>query len=103
MTTPRLTAQLLVGILVYKVALLTYVLAADGTDYEDGANSVTFDAGSSSGSEECVNVTMIDDNVKEENESFLFVISPGGDGAVVLGISSADVLVTDDDGQKYEI
>ena len=46
----------------------------------------------------CTIVPIVDDEVKEEDESFLFVISPGGDGAIVLEETSTDVYILDDDG-----
>ena len=70
----------------------------DETDYESGTGYLKFEAGSSSGAVVCTIVTVVDDEVKEEKESFLFVISPGGDGAIVLEEASTDVYILDDDG-----
>ena len=50
-----------------------------------------------SGAYECINISIVDDYIKEENESFLAVLSPGGDEAVHLASHYADVYIIDDD------
>ena len=46
---------------------------------------------------ECTTIPILDDEVKEENESLIFVIS-SSDAAVRLDTSSTDVFIVDDDG-----
>ena len=57
-----------------------------------------FEGGSSSGSVQCATVPIVNDEVKEDNESFTFAISAGGDGDIVLGRTRTEVYIVDDDG-----
>ena len=57
-----------------------------------------FEGGSSSGSVQCATVPIVNDEVKEDNESFTFAISAGGDGDIVLGRTRTEVYIVDDNG-----
>ena len=70
----------------------------DGTDYESSEGYLVFEGGSSSGSVQCATVPIVNDEVKEDNESFTFAISAGGDGDIVLGRTRTEVYIVDDDG-----
>ena len=73
------------------------MLTLDETDYIRIEGSLTFEANSSSGTLECTSVPIVDDELKEENESFIFVIS-SSDDAVRLDVTTTDIHITDDDG-----
>ena len=72
----------------------------DGTDYESSEGYLMFEEVSNSGSVQCATVPIVNDEVKEDNESFIFVISAGGDSDVVLEKSSTDVSIIDNDGMS---
>ena len=60
---------------------------------------MTFESGSVAGDVKCVGIGIIDDDCKENNESFVFSIGAGGDPSVHIDDSRADVYIIDDDGK----
>ena len=72
-------------------------LNIDGSDFFSNTNELKFENGSISGTVECTNLEIIDDTIKEGNESFALVFCPGGDEAVHLQDHSATVHIIDDD------
>ena len=76
------------------------VLYLDGTDYLGYKYQLTFANTSTNGSVECLYLEIFDDNIKEENETFLAVLSPGGDEAVHLLNHYAEVHIHDDDSMS---
>ena len=73
------------------------VCSSDGTDYYGSTCRLTFESGSMDGAAECVDIDIIDDDYKEENESFIFAICAGGDPSVHIDDFYADVYIIDDD------
>jgi hypothetical protein len=71
--------------------------AMNEADFVGGKYQLHFENGSVSGAIDCIDIEIIDDNIKEGNESFLVVLSPGGDEAVHLVNHYADVYIIDDD------
>ena len=69
----------------------------DEADFVGGKYQLHFENGSVSGAIDCIDIEIIDDYIKEGNESFLAVLSPGGDEAVHLVNHYADVYIIDDD------
>ena len=100
--TLHLMAQLKVCLLLYYVLKTSphkhSTCDTDGTDYESSEGYLIFEEGSSSGSVQCATVPIVNDEVKEDNESFTFAISAGGDGDIVLGRTRTEVYIVDDDG-----
>ena len=71
-------------------------------DFEPRACNLTFGPGNSTGDVDCADITIINDDYKEENESFTFAICPDDDAAHLLGPDSAfaDVYIIDDDSKS---
>ena len=72
--------------------------SSDYTDYEGRVCRLTFESGSMSGAVDCVDIEIIDDDYKEENESFVFALCAGGDPSVHIDNFYADVYIIDEDG-----
>ena len=60
-----------------------------------------FLSGSTTGDKQCVNITIIDDNYKEENESFVFAICAGGEESVHIDDFYANVYIIDDESKLF--
>ena len=76
-------------------------LLIGGSDYVSISNlPVVFMAGDGLGSTACTNVTVIDDDVVESNETFSITATASSDPVNILMISEAEVIITDDDGKK---
>ena len=73
----------------------------DYTDYEGGVSYVRFLSGTSAMDRQCVDIAIINDDCKEENESFVFSIGAGGDASVHINDFHADVYIIDDEGTIY--
>ena len=72
--------------------------SSDYTDYEGRVCRLTFESGSMSGAVDCVDIEIIDDDYKEQNESFVFALCAGGDPSVHINNFYADVYIIDKDG-----
>ena len=60
-----------------------------------------FLSGTSAMDRQCVDIAIINDDCKEENESFVFSIGAGGDASVHINDFHADVYIIDDEGTIY--
>ena len=60
-----------------------------------------FSSGSVAGDEQCVEIVIIDDDCKEDNESFVFAICAGGDPAVHIDDFYSNVYIIDQDGKNF--
>ena len=85
--------------LAWTLTLHSLVLT-DGTDYKARVCQLTFDSGSTAGDTSCVDIVIIDDDVKEANESFIFALCAGGDDDVHIDDFHADVHIWDDDSMS---
>ena len=74
-----------------------HFVSLDETDFLGSKYPVLFDSTSVPGTVECIDLEIIDDYVKEDNESFVAVLSPKGDEAVHLLNHYAYVYIIDDD------
>ena len=74
-----------------------YVRTVFSLDLLGSECQLHFESDSVSGVVECIEIVIIDDDLKEDNESFLIFLSPGRDKAVHLVNSHADVHIIDDD------
>ena len=72
-------------------------MSIDETDFLGSKYPVLFGSTSVPGTVECIDLEIIDDYVKEDNESFVAVLSPRGDEAVHLLNHYAYVYIIDDD------
>ena len=76
-----------------------YSVCADGADFEGIVNAgVVFMAGDPLGTTACENVTISDDMVVEDKESFS-VSASSSDPVVISPISQANVSIMDNDGE----
>ena len=66
-------------------------------DYTISSRQVTFVAGDMVGKERCITITVVDDNVGENNEEFTVeVTSPS-----ITGSRSVSVTIEDNDGMSF--
>ena len=70
-------------------------------DYEGRTSYVKFSSGSVAGDEQCIDIVIIDDNCKEDNESFVFAICAGGDPAVHIDDFYSNVYIIDQDSKNF--
>ena len=83
---------------VFTISLLcSHILSLDETDFLGSKYPVLFGSTSVPGTVECIDLEIIDDYVKEDNESFVAVLSPKGDEAVHLMNHYAYVYIIDND------
>ena len=75
---------------------MVFYYSADESDYEGIKHRFTFGVGTT---EACVSLIIVDDNVKEEIESFQFALSAGRDDSVLIIRYFADVFIHDDDSR----
>ena len=73
----------------------------DGFDYDGRKEQLSFASGSASGAFECVDIEIIEDRIKERNETFVFSLSAGGDEAVHIIDHYATVHILDDDSTLW--
>ena len=72
----------------------------DGNDFDGVLSILTFEPQDIVGDMECVRIDIIDDDYKEDNESFTFAIRAEDDSDIVhINDFSADVYIIDDDGK----
>ena len=74
-----------------------------GTDYIGITGDLIFAPGSAQGDFECVYIPLIDDYVKELNESFTFAICPIRDEDVHITNFCAEVEIVDDDRKSFPL
>ena len=74
-----------------------YVRTVFSLDLLGSKYQLHFESDSVSGVVECIEIVIIDDDLKEDNESFLIFLSPGRDKAVHLVNSHVEVHIIDDD------
>lgn len=67
------------------------------SDYTSTSVEMVFPAGSSPEDAQCVNITITDDTVFEEEEHFTVALTTS-DTAVVLGHSNVVITITDNEG-----
>jgi len=72
-----------------------------GTDYLNVPYTIMFPAGTT---QSALNVTIINDNVLEETETFEVIItsSPRNSNVTSGDLGSAEVIIWDDDGESYK-
>ena len=79
-------------------------LHIDESDYESSSGELTFEASfgnlSEVGDSECVDVVIVNNDIKEYNESFVFAICSGGDDDVEICEREANVLIIDEDSKS---
>lgn len=69
----------------------------DSSDYTAVSSDKIFVTGSTNGATRCVNITIIDDNALEGEQTFSVILTTE-DSAIILGIPTAIVTIQDDDG-----
>lgn len=79
---------------------LFLVFVADESEYFLAPTVVTFPAGSAQGARQCVNVTIIDDDIIEDDETFFVVFENSSDPDVNIHhlLSRSEVRIEDRDG-----
>ena len=81
---------------------INFVTAVDGSDYVGFSLRLTFLAGSSGGSSQCIAVQILDDNLLEDEESFILtavLVNPIPTG-VVMGQSTATATIIDNESKR---
>ena len=82
--------------------MIQYFLSVLGSDFTvDTSTSLVFDSGlTDNGDTECVTITIIDDDIYEEDQQFTVNIdSVDSTSAAMIGmLSSTDVVIQDNDG-----
>lgn len=71
-------------------------LALPGNDYLTTSASLEFPVGSATGDIQCVNITIVDDDVSEDTEEFMVVLSTL-DSNVKIG-DNLTIKIADNDG-----
>ncbi len=56
------------------------ITATAGSDYVAASVGLTFPAGSTNGDMQCLNISIIDDSVLEDNETFTVTLTTSGAG-----------------------
>ena len=75
--------------------------AEDGSDYTAVSSLLTFPATTSTGDVmRCINVSITDDSVFEESETFTVTVTTTSP-RVTLGNNDTTVTITDNEGQYY--
>ena len=77
------------------------VLTLGAEDYEGSTSYVKLFSGSVAGDEQCVEVVIINDDYKEESETFTFAIYAGGDASVHIHDFYAIVYIIDEEGKTF--
>ena len=98
-STPGIYIYILLLFICSKSLFQKSVSAAAGSDYTAISSPLMFPAGSHDGSEQCVNVSIVDDETVEEDETFtveLTVLTSG----VVEGNALTTVVITDNEGNR---
>ena len=71
--------------------------AEDDEDYNMMSSSISFPTTSSDGAMECMNITIMDDDAFELNETFTVTLTVNTAG-VMVGNTITEVTITDDEG-----
>ena len=83
-------------------AIVHYNVAREGEDFSGLPNIITFASGDIEGTISCKNITIIDDNVREEMENFTVKLSSNFTG-VSVSRSLSVVEISDNDEGIYII
>ena len=79
-------------------------LHIDESDYGSTSGELTFEASfgdlSGVGDSECVDIVIVNNYIKEYDESFVFAICSGGDDDVEICEREANVLIDDEDSKS---
>ena len=73
--------------------------ATNGSDYSGVSIDLVFTAGTSNGTLQCINVTIIDDSLVESNETFSVTMTTSN-SVVVLGNNLTTITITDTDSMQ---
>ena len=76
--------------------------ATDSKDFTGLPNVITFLSGDFNGTESCINITIVDDNLAEGVEDFMVKLSSGFPG-VVVSRAVSQIEITDNDGGMYQL
>ena len=89
------------GLFMYETHKGSTVLTLGTEDYKGSTSHVKFFSGSVAADEQCVEVVIINDDYKEESETFAFAIYAGGDASVHIRDFYAIVYIIDDEGKTF--
>ena len=81
--------------------LLVFVLCFSGFDFSATQTSLTFPTGAANGTEMCLNISIIDDDRVEYNETFFFFLVLDNPLDTINGNSSSEFVlatIVDNDG-----
>lgn len=81
--------------------MLQYLLFPAPDDYEGIAVSLTFTADEVGSREECTNVSIVNDQLVEEIESFAVFIN-SSDTSVSIGRDNSSIILLDSSGKESE-
>lgn len=70
-----------------------------GVDYTGLPVQVTYDAGSGPGAQLAINLTIIDDDLCEDQESIIAQFTASAPGQFITGLDECTVFITDNDGE----
>ena len=73
--------------------------AKTGSDYLGVSMDLVFTAGTSNGTMQCINVTIIDASLVESNETFAVTLTTSN-SVVVLGNNLTTIIITDTDSMQ---
>ena len=79
------------------LTLMSSGTAEAGEDYEMMSSSISFPTTSSGGAMECMNITIMDNDAFELNETFTVTLTVNTAG-VMVGNTITEVTITDDEG-----
>ena len=109
-TTERITSQNMLFMLMQATIIIIIImnvmtfLHIDESDYGSISCELTFEASfgdlSGVGDSECVDVVIVNNDIKEYDESFVFAICSGGDDDVEICEREANVLIDDEDSKS---
>ena len=71
-----------------------FLAALSGLDYIPSTSNLSFPAGSTGGTLLCVDISIIDDNVLERNESFTVTLSTMDPGVVIRDGHTTNITIT---------
>lgn len=79
-----------------------YAFSIGGSDFNNGVQSVSFAANTEpagAGSQMCINVSIVNDELVERTENFQVIASSGDSEVVFTNGNSSNVFINDDDGE----
>ena len=88
--------------IIYTCININFVTAVDGSDYVGFSLRLTFQVGSSGGSSQCIAVQILDDNLLEDEESFILsaLLVNSIPTGVVMGRSTATATIIDNESKR---